>query len=205
MLLPVNSRQGVLFKRGCHYTPECDIYSLGMTLWELASRKLPFVDANDNGEISVWVLQGEQETIPTDIPEGIKSVIQVCWSSQAALRPSAAKLVELLTASTPATPPQQPSASPTPDYHFRSNRGREHAAPSGGPPPQASGGQDGYQFHSAAGRSRGVRGRPGFFSPPGRADDQMNSGTPTTLADQKNGEPSHTKVKMWILAKNSKG
>jgi ankyrin repeat protein len=152
-----------LFKRGCKYTPACDIYSLGMTLWELASRKLPFADANDNGEISVWVLQGEQETIPTDTPDGIKTVIQACWSDQAEQRPAAGRVVELLKANAPTVPPQQPSTSPAP----------------------------GYQFRSSATRGTPGRGRPGLFSPHGRAGYQMNSGALPALPDKPNGAPSH--------------
>jgi ankyrin repeat protein len=204
-----------LFKRGCKYTSECDVYSLGMTLWELASRKIPFADANDNGEISVWVLQGEQETIPADTPDGIKTVIQACWSSQADQRPSADKVVELLKASAPTAPLQQPATSPAPGYQFHSNRGRGQAVP-GRPLLQASGDQGtrgGYQLHSTAVSSRGVRGRgdrgyqlnsnvdagqgaqgqAGFFSPRGRAGYQMNSGAPTASADLTNAGPSQAR------------
>jgi ankyrin repeat protein len=161
-----------LFTDGCEYTPECDIYSLGMTLWELVSRKLPFADAN--GEISTRVLQGEQETIPADTPEEIKAVIQACWSSQAEQRPSASKVVALLKANALMRSPQHPSVSQAHEDTVHS----PEAGSSGQAAPAPS-----CQFHSE--RSPG-RSRPDFFSSGGRISYQMSDNA-TELADGKNG------------------
>jgi serine/threonine protein kinase/ankyrin repeat protein len=186
-----------LFKRGCKYTPECDMYSFGMTLWELETRKLPFADANDNGEISVWVLQGEQETIPTDTPEGIRTVIQACWSKQSAQRPSADNVVELLKASAPTTAPQHsPALEDT--AHIPEAGSTGQAALPEQPLPQAGddqGTRGGYQVNSSGGAAGGTQGssQPSFFSPRSRAGHQMNSGAPTTLTDQKNAGASHAR------------
>jgi serine/threonine protein kinase len=87
-----------LFKRGSKYTTECDIYSLGMTLWELSSGKLPFADAQDNGQIIAWAVQGEQEVIPAEAPEHLKVTIQACWALVPTRRPTAAQVVGALKA-----------------------------------------------------------------------------------------------------------
>jgi serine/threonine protein kinase len=71
-----------LFERKAKYTQKSDIYSLGMTFWEIASRQIPFADAENNAMISVWVGQGERETIPEDCPKKYKSLIFSCWKGQ---------------------------------------------------------------------------------------------------------------------------
>lgn len=73
-----------LFERKPHYTQKSDIYSLGMTFWEIASRQVPFVDAENNGVISAWVCQGERENIPADCPKKYSSLIFSCWKGEGA-------------------------------------------------------------------------------------------------------------------------
>jgi serine/threonine protein kinase len=85
-----------LLKRGPKYNAACDMYSLGMTLWELSSGKLPFADAQDNDQIVAWVLQGEQETISPETPEYLKATIQACWSLVPTRRPTATQVVSAL-------------------------------------------------------------------------------------------------------------
>jgi serine/threonine protein kinase len=93
-----------LLKRGPKYNAACDMYSLGMTLWELSSGKLPFADAQDNDQIVAWVLQGEQETIPAETPEYLKATIQACWALVPTRRPTAAQAVSALKAAGKAVP-----------------------------------------------------------------------------------------------------
>jgi serine/threonine protein kinase len=85
-----------LLERGPKYNAACDMYSLGMTLWELSSGKLPFADAQDNGQIMAWVLRGLQETIPPETPEDLKATIQACWSLVPTRRPTATQVVSAL-------------------------------------------------------------------------------------------------------------
>jgi serine/threonine protein kinase len=73
-----------LFERKGKYTEKSDIYSLGMTFWEIASRKIPFLEAEDNSVVSVWVGQGEREDIPEDCPKKFASLIFSCWKGQGA-------------------------------------------------------------------------------------------------------------------------
>jgi serine/threonine protein kinase len=73
-----------LFERKPKYTQKSDIYSLGMTFWEIASRQIPFADASSNGIISAWVEQGEREEIPEDCPKKFKSLIFSCWKGEGA-------------------------------------------------------------------------------------------------------------------------
>jgi len=99
-----------LFKRGNQYTQQSDIYSLGMTFWEIASRKIPFLDAEDNDMVSVWAGQGERETVPPDCPKKFSSLIFSCWKGEG---PSADKLWK-------GKPSDRPTARQITDY-LRSN------------------------------------------------------------------------------------
>jgi serine/threonine protein kinase len=71
-----------LFERKGQHTEKSDIYSLGMTFWEIASRKIPFSEAEDNSVVSVWVGQGEREDIPEGCPKKFASLIFSCWKGQ---------------------------------------------------------------------------------------------------------------------------
>lgn len=81
---------------GSSYTQKSDIYSLAMTLWELASRQLPFKDAASPMLIPIWVAQGKREKIPDDCPKKIASLIRVCWENDPVKRPTADEIVRYL-------------------------------------------------------------------------------------------------------------
>eukprot|EP01042_Synura_sphagnicola_P001806 gene1806-biopygen1949 len=78
-----------VFGQASAYSAKSDIYSLGLTLWELASRRIPFQDADDHTLIPRWVEQGEREDIPEDCPAKLSSIIKTCWSGNPSDRPDA--------------------------------------------------------------------------------------------------------------------
>jgi serine/threonine protein kinase len=86
-----------LFQRKARFTVKSDIYSLGMTLWELASRAIPFQDAGGNDSlIKSWVQEGQREEIPKDCPDKLVSAINACWAAEPDNRPTAQELTEFL-------------------------------------------------------------------------------------------------------------
>ena len=52
------------FKRGFRPANSMDIYSYGMVLWEIASRKLPFADTQDEQIVINWISSGEKRNHP---------------------------------------------------------------------------------------------------------------------------------------------
>ncbi len=83
-----------LFKgRKAVFTQKCDIYSLGVTFWELATREIPFRDATSPELIPTWVQQGDREDIPTDCPKEFAELIKACWEGEPGKRPDADTLV----------------------------------------------------------------------------------------------------------------
>ncbi len=85
-----------LFKRKAEVTAAADIWSLGMVLWELAARQIPFKDAQNQLQAMGWIKDGEKEEIPGDCPPGLKTIIESCWNLMPTERPTAIQVVERL-------------------------------------------------------------------------------------------------------------
>ncbi len=83
----------ILFE-GKNPTFASDIYSYGMILWEIASRRLPYPETKSVFEV-VNLIQKGNEKIPTDCPAGYRKVIENCWKKPHE-RPSAQYALEAL-------------------------------------------------------------------------------------------------------------
>ena len=78
---------------GC--TKASDVYSLGITFWELASRRIPFQKVTNPVMIPIQVASGYRDEIP-DCPPKFASVIQACWEGTPDNRPNAVEVAEFL-------------------------------------------------------------------------------------------------------------
>jgi serine/threonine protein kinase len=88
-----------LFYRNAKYTQKSDIYSLGVTFWEIASRKTPFADAQDPAVVPSWIMQGERDEIPKDCPKKFATLITACWKGKPEDRPTAGQITDYLDSS----------------------------------------------------------------------------------------------------------
>jgi sterile alpha motif and leucine zipper-containing kinase AZK len=70
------------------YSAQSDIYALGMVLWEMVTRRVPYQDAIDM-QIHASVKEGEREELPADCLPAIASLISACWKQDPAKRPDA--------------------------------------------------------------------------------------------------------------------
>ena len=77
-----------LFKRGANPNFASDVYGYGMVLWEIASRQLPYQDAQNDTVALSWIKDGEKENIPADCPVEFGQIIQKTWGLPEA-RPTA--------------------------------------------------------------------------------------------------------------------
>jgi serine/threonine protein kinase len=85
-----------LFEGDQKYTSACDIYSLGMTFFEIATGDLPFSHYERNARVVMAVLDHERPEIPYDCPDVIINLIRYCWSQLAHERPSAREVLQYM-------------------------------------------------------------------------------------------------------------
>ena len=70
-----------LFDIGSNFSMSSDIYSMGMTFWELYSSKTPFSNVS-NKIIPNFVKNGEREEIGVDCYFQYAKLIKACWENQ---------------------------------------------------------------------------------------------------------------------------
>lgn len=81
---------------GGTYTNKADIFSFGIILWEIASRKAPYATEIIRTLIPTKVAQGYREQIPPATPKKISSLMRFCWHTDPTHRPTAPQVVEYL-------------------------------------------------------------------------------------------------------------
>lgn len=59
------------------WTKKSDMFSLGMTMYEIASLKIPFEEESDDVEVALMIRTGERPTIPVDCPKTYRDLIEV--------------------------------------------------------------------------------------------------------------------------------
>jgi predicted Ser/Thr protein kinase len=102
-----------LFKPKATHSKKSDVYSLGMTFWEIAARKDPYEDIAAAALIPFNVEKGEREEIPADCPPKLGSLITFCWHKEIEKRPSASEIVEYLESDRQTYQPAVTTASAT--------------------------------------------------------------------------------------------
>lgn len=84
------------FKLGAKRTFSSDVFSFGMTLWEISARKVPYSTEPDDTAVIFYIRQGDKEPIPEDCPRQISQVIESCWQMKPEDRPSMKDVVSSL-------------------------------------------------------------------------------------------------------------
>ena len=88
---------------------ETDMYSFGMTLWELGSRKRPYDDADTTQMMENWVKQHKTPDLKEIPKPKLAHLIQWCWEANPRSRPSAQKAIEAIQACRAAPDALRPS------------------------------------------------------------------------------------------------
>lgn len=77
-----------------HYS---DVYSYGMTLWQMASRQIPFQEHGDYQVVIGLIQEGSRPVIPESAPITLRQVIQQAWVAESGQRPAIFNILKYLT------------------------------------------------------------------------------------------------------------
>ncbi|CAM6000577.1 unnamed protein product [Sphagnum balticum] len=110
LLHPYNSNPQVF--TGTQYSAKCDVYSLGVCVWEVLTGQLPYYDANGKGpdmrafknNVILWYTDATNRDPPLrpspmpDVPEApeLIELIEEAWAKDPNMRPTAQQLHERL-------------------------------------------------------------------------------------------------------------
>lgn len=89
------------------YTSKSDVWSFGVTMWEIATRGQTPYPGVENSEIYDYLRQGHRLKQPVDCLDGLYALMSRCWELNPRDRPSFAELREDLENALKALPPAQ--------------------------------------------------------------------------------------------------
>lgn len=85
-----------LFKRNSPRTKKSDLWSLGMVIHEVFSRKVPFAEEPNETIVIQWINNGEKEHISSECPSALSEVVTKCWNMDPKERPDPSSIIQTL-------------------------------------------------------------------------------------------------------------
>lgn len=75
------------------YSEKVDVYSFGITLWQMARNSIPFDGLYKEHFFRIVVVEGERPKIDTSWPEQFSRLLRQCWDADYRKRPSFSQVV----------------------------------------------------------------------------------------------------------------
>ncbi|XP_011297479.1 mitogen-activated protein kinase kinase kinase 7 [Fopius arisanus] len=83
---------------GSKYTEKCDIFSWGVILWEVLTRRKPFDDIGGSAYRIMWAVHvGQRPPLIEGCPKPIEDLITRCWQKNPEGRPGMEDIVTVMT------------------------------------------------------------------------------------------------------------
>uniref|UniRef100_A0A4W3J946 Mitogen-activated protein kinase kinase kinase 7 n=1 Tax=Callorhinchus milii TaxID=7868 RepID=A0A4W3J946_CALMI len=82
---------------GSNYSEKCDVFSWGIILWEVITRRKPFDEIGGPAFRIMWAVHnGTRPPLIKNLPKPIESLMTRCWSKDPAQRPSMEEIVRIM-------------------------------------------------------------------------------------------------------------
>lgn len=85
------------FLEDCSGGEKMDVYSFAVIVFFILTGTVPFSDAKNQFEVINYVVGGQREKIPDDVPELYQNLIETCWAQSPPDRPNFSQIVEALS------------------------------------------------------------------------------------------------------------
>ncbi|XP_028996637.1 mitogen-activated protein kinase kinase kinase 7 isoform X2 [Betta splendens] len=83
---------------GSNYSEKCDVFSWGIILWEVITRRKPFDEIGGPAFRIMWAVHnGTRPPLIKYLPKPIESLMTRCWSKDPSQRPSMEEIVKIMT------------------------------------------------------------------------------------------------------------
>ena len=73
----------------------CDIFSFGMILYELFAHELPYAESTSEIEVALFIRDKKRPSIPSKLPNYLKTLMTQCWEHSAYDRPTSADVLKV--------------------------------------------------------------------------------------------------------------
>ncbi|KAI5614790.1 mitogen-activated protein kinase kinase kinase 7 isoform X1 [Silurus asotus] len=81
-----------------NYSEKCDVFSWGIILWEVITRRKPFDEIGGPAFRIMWAVhRGTRPPLIKNLPKPIESLMTRCWSKDPSQRPSMEEIVKIMT------------------------------------------------------------------------------------------------------------